>query len=131
MAEVNVGQASVHTGASNLHFRNNLILGENPESQKNYLPDDFRGIFYMDTYTSYTTSDYNGFRPNEGYDMQFGARPLKRVLQKKVLDGLSIAILEGKVQPGMHVKIDVENGIIQFKAVISEKNTEVFESELE
>jgi hypothetical protein len=62
LAEVNVGQASVHTGASNLHFRNNLILGENPESQKNYVPDDFRGIFYMDTYTSYTTSDYNGFR---------------------------------------------------------------------
>jgi hypothetical protein len=25
----------------------------------------------MDTYTSYTTSDYNGFRPNEGYEMQF------------------------------------------------------------
>ena len=71
LAEVNVGQASVHTGASNLHFRNNLILGENPESQKNYIPDDFRGIFFMDTYTSYTTSDYNGFRPNEGYDMQF------------------------------------------------------------
>jgi hypothetical protein len=71
LAEVNVGQARVHTGASNMHFRNNLILGENPESQKDFLPDDFRGIYYMDTYTSYTTSDYNGFRPNEGYDMQF------------------------------------------------------------
>ena len=71
LAEVNVGQARVHTGASNMHFRNNLILGENPESQKDFVPDDFRGIFYMDTYTSYTTSDYNGFRPNEGYDAQF------------------------------------------------------------
>ena len=25
----------------------------------------------MDTYTSYSTSDYNGFRPNEGFNMQF------------------------------------------------------------
>ena len=25
----------------------------------------------MDTYTNYTTSDFNGFRPNEGYEMQF------------------------------------------------------------
>ncbi len=29
---------------------------------------------------------------DEGYDMQFGARPLKRLIQKKVLDGLSIAL---------------------------------------
>jgi hypothetical protein len=70
-AEVTIGQPSVMTGASNLHFRNNLILGENPLIQSNLLPADFRGIFYMDTYTNYTTSDFNGFRPNEGFDMQF------------------------------------------------------------
>jgi hypothetical protein len=70
-AEANIGQPSVMTGASNLHFRNNLFLGENPNSQNNFLPKDFRGIFFVDTYTSYTTSDYNGFRPNEGYEMQF------------------------------------------------------------
>jgi hypothetical protein len=70
-AEANVGQPSVMTGASNLHFRNNLILGENPNSQNNFIPNDFRGIFFMDTYTSYSTSDYNGFRPNEGFEMQF------------------------------------------------------------
>jgi hypothetical protein len=59
------------TAASNVHFRNNLILGENPLIQSNLLPSDFRGIFHMDTYTNYTTSDFNGFRPNEGYEMQF------------------------------------------------------------
>ena len=69
--EVNVGQARVNTGSSNMHFRNNLILGENPLIHINYDPDDFKGIFFMDTYTSYTTSDYNGFRPNEGVDIQF------------------------------------------------------------
>ena len=69
-AEVNTGQAS-GTGGSNLHFRNNLMLGENPLSQSNYIPKDFRGIYFVDTYTSYTTSDYNGFRPNEGFEIQF------------------------------------------------------------
>jgi len=50
----------------------------------------------------------------EGFDMQYGARPLKRVLQKKLLDALSMAILEGKVSPGMHLKVDVEAGKITF-----------------
>ena len=56
------------------------------------------------------------FLINEGYDMQFGARPLKRLIQKKVLDGLSIALLEGSVEPGMHVKVDVEDGKIVFSS---------------
>jgi hypothetical protein len=41
-------------GTSNTHWRNNLILGENA------LP----AIFDITTYTQYTSSDYNGFRPN-------------------------------------------------------------------
>ncbi len=45
-----------------------------------------------------------------GYDIQYGARPLKRVLQRKVVDRISVAILEGKVQPGSTVIVDIENG---------------------
>ena len=52
----------------------------------------------------------------EGFDMQYGARPLKRVIQKKILDALSIAILEGTVSPGMKLKVDVEDGKITFHA---------------
>lgn len=70
-AEMTIGQPSVMTGASNVHLRNNLVLGENPKIQSNLLPADFRGIFSMNTYTNYTTSDFNGYRPNEGYEMQF------------------------------------------------------------
>jgi ATP-dependent Clp protease ATP-binding subunit ClpB len=58
---------------------------------------------------------------NQGFDMQFGARPLKRMLQKKILDGLSMALLEGSVSSGMHVKIDEEQGSIVFHP---EKRTE-------
>jgi len=53
---------------------------------------------------------------NEGFDMQFGARPLKRLIQKRILDGLSIALLEGSISPGMHLKIDAEDGKIRFQA---------------
>jgi len=53
---------------------------------------------------------------DEGFDMQFGARPLKRLIQKKILDRLSIALLEGSILPGMHLKVDAEDGKIRFKA---------------
>ena len=56
------------------------------------------------------------FLIDEGFDMQFGARPLKRLLQKKVLDGLSMALLEGRVRPGMFVRIDVKDGAIVFES---------------
>jgi ATP-dependent Clp protease ATP-binding subunit ClpB len=54
------------------------------------------------------------FLIHEGFDLQFGARPLKRLIQKKILDGLSIAMLDGRVTPGMQVKVDVENRNIKF-----------------
>jgi len=50
----------------------------------------------------------------EGFDLQFGARPLKRLIQKKILDELSIAMLDGRVLPGMHVKMDMENQKVIF-----------------
>ena len=42
-----------------------------------------------------------------GYDPQFGARPLKRVIQKKVLNQLSKEILGGVIKPGSKIKLDV------------------------
>ncbi|TFH27962.1 MAG: ATP-dependent chaperone ClpB [Bacteroidia bacterium] len=56
------------------------------------------------------------FLKKEGFDLQFGARPLKRLIQKKILDQLSIAMLEGKVQPGSHTLIDVVDGQIVFSS---------------
>jgi len=66
------------------------------------------------------------FLIDEGFDLQYGARPLKRLIQKKILDGLSIALLEGSVGPGSHVKINVEDGIIQF---LTEKRDNIEEIE--
>ncbi|RYE07531.1 MAG: ATP-dependent chaperone ClpB [Hyphomicrobiales bacterium] len=43
---------------------------------------------------------------NEGYDPAYGARPLKRVIQREVQDRLAEAILNGEVQDGQTVNID-------------------------
>ena len=48
-------------GTSNTHWRNNLILGENAAP----------AIFNITTFTDYTSSDYNGFRPNPNVDVAF------------------------------------------------------------
>ena len=50
----------------------------------------------------------------EGYDPVYGARPLRRTIQKEILDPLSINILEGKVREGQTVKIDAKNGALKF-----------------
>ncbi len=43
----------------------------------------------------------------EGYDPSFGARPLKRAIQKLLADPLALKILEGDIQPGEHLVADV------------------------
>lgn len=58
------------------------------------------------------------FISNEGFDPQFGARPVKRVIQKKVLNELSKQILAGKVQAGDKIVMDVFDQQIVFRAPI-------------
>ena len=43
-----------------------------------------------------------------GYDPVFGARPLKRVIQREVADQVALLILEGKVTEGGTVHVDVD-----------------------
>jgi len=50
----------------------------------------------------------------EGYDPVYGARPLKRTIQKEILDPLSINILEGKVREGQTVRVNARDGALAF-----------------
>ena len=45
----------------------------------------------------------------QGYDPNFGARPLKRSIQKLVQDPLALKILDGEVLHGDHVIVDADN----------------------
>jgi ATP-dependent Clp protease ATP-binding subunit ClpB len=57
---------------------------------------------------------------NKGYDPVYGARPLKRVIQKEVLDPLSIKVIKGEVHDGETVTVDNEDGHLTFKASLTE-----------
>lgn len=48
-----------------------------------------------------------------GYDPLFGARPLRRVIQKNVQDPLSLKILSGEIGEGAHVEIGVKDGSLE------------------
>jgi ATP-dependent Clp protease ATP-binding subunit ClpB len=51
---------------------------------------------------------------NLGYDPTYGARPLKRVIQKRLVDPLALAILEGRFAPGDTVRVDASEGDLVF-----------------
>ena len=50
-----------------------------------------------------------------GFDPQFGARPIKRVIQKNLLNELSKMILEGKVNKDKEIVVDEEDGKLMFR----------------
>jgi len=52
----------------------------------------------------------------EGYDPHFGARPLKRVIQKRIENPLAMEILEGKIAPDSLVTVDAEGEEVVFHA---------------
>jgi ATP-dependent Clp protease ATP-binding subunit ClpB len=58
---------------------------------------------------------------NLGYDPTYGARPLKRVIQKRLVDRLALAILEGEFSDGDAVEVDARDGDLAFrKASVAE-----------
>jgi ATP-dependent Clp protease ATP-binding subunit ClpB len=56
------------------------------------------------------TDDARTLIGNLGYDPTYGARPLKRVIQKRLVDPLALAILEGRFAAGDTVKVDAVGG---------------------
>ena len=50
-----------------------------------------------------------------GFDPQFGARPLKRLIQKEIVNPLSKKILAGTIEHGHPVLVDVFDGLVVFR----------------
>ena len=57
----------------------------------------------------------------EGYDPNFGARPLKRAIQKLVQDPLALKILDGEVLHGDHVVVDADGKTGKMTFIVSER----------
>jgi ATP-dependent Clp protease ATP-binding subunit ClpB len=59
----------------------------------------------------------------EGYDPAFGARPLKRAIQKLLADPLAMKLLSGEIQAGAHVEANVDRGgEFTFRTVAAKKD---------
>ena len=54
---------------------------------------------------------------DQGYDPVYGARPLKRVIQKELQDPLARLLLEGRIHDGEQITVDVENDSLTINGV--------------
>jgi ATP-dependent Clp protease ATP-binding subunit ClpB len=68
-------------------------------------------------------SDYAlDYLAEHGYDPQFGARPLKRLIQKMIVNPLSKKIIAGEVDKHEPILVDVFDGVVVFRKDIPEKH---------
>jgi len=63
----------------------------------------------------------NALLLSEGYDPAYGARPLRRTIQRMIQDPLAMQILEGAILPGDHVRVDRDGkkDVMKFERVPS------------
>jgi ATP-dependent Clp protease ATP-binding subunit ClpC len=64
-----------------------------------------------------------------GYDAKYGARPLRRVIQKEIEDPLSMEILRGRFNEGSHIIVTVRNDKISFQEKTQKKQGKQEEAE--
>jgi len=55
----------------------------------------------------------------EGYDPAYGARPLKRVIQRQLVDPLALKLIQGEVRDGDHVVVDAAGDELMFNVVVT------------
>jgi len=56
-----------------------------------------------------------------GYDPVYGARPLKRAIQRELQDPLALRLLQGKFRPGERIRVDAGKDGLTFTAVVDDK----------
>ena len=56
-----------------------------------------------------------------GFDPQFGARPVKRVIQKEIVNALSKEILAGTIHRNSEIRVGVEKGTLAFQNLAAEE----------
>ena len=61
------------------------------------------------------TDDARTLLGNLGYDPTYGARPLKRVIQRELVDKLALKLLEGEFAEGDVVRVDAADGELAFE----------------
>ena len=65
-------------------------------------------------YTVSLSDEAKEFVAGKGYDVQFGARPLKRAIQTYLEDGISDIIVNGNLEPGATIHIELKENELVF-----------------
>lgn len=76
-------------------------------------------------YTLEITNDAKNFVARNGFDAQFGARPLKRAIQSLIEDPLSELLLRNEDKSSGHLLVDLKDGEISAQFVVHEKEENV------
>ena len=88
------------------------------EAIKKIINIELKGLFkrvHELGYEMEITDEAKEFVATKGYDVQFGARPLKRAIQNHIEDGLSELILSGDIKSGDTIKVSKEKNIEKLK----------------
>lgn len=83
--------------------------------------DQLKGMLQEKGIKMHMTEEAKDHLVEAGYDPHFGARPVKRVIQKQVLNELSKAILSGTLDTSLTVVMDIFDGKIVFRKPISQE----------
>jgi ATP-dependent Clp protease ATP-binding subunit ClpC len=67
---------------------------------------------------------------DKGFDEKYGARPLRRILQKEVEDPLSLELLKGRFREGSAIAVDIKEDKIVFRHKRKRKALEAKKAEL-
>jgi len=77
-----------------------------------------RAMLAAQDITLKVTKEAMDWLAEEGFHPEFGARPLKRVIHKRVLRQLSKQLLDGSIEPGGHIVLDVFDDVVVFRKAL-------------
>ena len=102
------------------------------DSIKSIIDLELKGIFKRVTDLGYKlelSTDAKDFIADKGYDVQFGARPLKRAIQRYLEDELADVVLAGEAAEGDTILMELNEAKDGVKAVVLKQNPSVAETE--
>jgi ATP-dependent Clp protease ATP-binding subunit ClpB len=67
------------------------------------------------------TEEAKHYLADKGYDPAFGARPLRRLIQQEVADGLALALLQGTYEEGDVAEVDVKDDELEFRHIAASR----------
>ncbi len=94
-----------------------------PEQVKKIVGLEFKGLIEMlkeQSIAATLSESALAKLAEDGYTFELGARPLQRIIEKDIVNRLSVDIITGKISPGDTVSIDVNKGLYEFTRIEGE-----------